>query len=120
MRGANAKAISMRRRSLRCFVTAGFVAVALSMSFVPPMVAGPFEDRVPKQMKQDHAILLRHPPEGHFSLWRMKNEAEAILSGYIAYGVAEKLSQFLNQTPQVRTLGLYSGGGRLSVRPVTL
>ncbi len=55
-----------------------------------------------------------HPQEGKFSFSIVEGGTEIILSGYIAHGVARRLSELLSQAPEIRTIGLYSGGGRIS------
>ena len=66
------------------------------------------------RMKEQVANQPEHPPEGEFSFWMMKGEREIVLSGYIAHGVARKLSELLAEMPHIRAIGLYSGGGRIS------
>jgi hypothetical protein len=66
------------------------------------------------QMKELTLNQPEHPPEGEFSFWMMESETEMILSGYIAHGVARRLSEFLTKTPKSRAIGLYRGGGRIS------
>jgi uncharacterized protein len=66
------------------------------------------------QMKEQGVNQPGHPHEGEFSFWIMEGETGMILSGYIAHGVARKLSEFLAKAPQIRAIGLYSGGGRIS------
>lgn len=55
-----------------------------------------------------------YPQDGHFSISLMQGGTEIVFAGDVAHGVAKQLSEFLDQAPEVRVIGFYSGGGRIS------
>jgi TPR repeat protein len=60
------------------------------------------------------ATRIRHPEEGYFSISVAEGGKAIVFAGYVAHGAAKKLAEFLDKAPEVRAIGFYSGGGRIS------